>query len=57
MHFFPSHCRQLHAHKGLCDCWGFFCIIVGSLPYNVNQIEATMGEVSSFPHKVKQIYG
>lgn len=57
MHFFPSHCRQLHAHRGLCDCWGFFCIIVGSLPYNVNQIEATMGEVSSFPHKVKQIYG
>lgn len=38
---FPSYCGQVLAHGVSSDCWGFLSIIVGSLPYNRNCLEAT----------------
>lgn len=32
---FPSHFCQVRAHGASCSCWGFLCIILGSLPYYI----------------------
>lgn len=38
---FLCHCRQVLAHGRMADCWGFLYIGVGSLPYNIEHLEAT----------------
>lgn len=35
---FPSHCHQ----GGSLDCWGFLCITVGSLLYNIKRLVAAV---------------
>lgn len=38
---FLCHCHRVLAHGRMCDCWGFLCIGVGSLPYNIEHLEVT----------------
>lgn len=35
------HCHQVRSHSGSSGCWGFLCITVGSLPYNIKGVEMT----------------
>lgn len=35
------HCHQVRSHSGSSGCWGFLCITVGFLPYNLKGVEMT----------------